>query len=45
MPIKNPKIKKLNNADMLSEIPLYDELNIAKIAKAFKNMQEAMALK
>ena len=45
MPIKKTIIKKLNNADMLSELPFYDELNIVKIAKAFKNMQEAIALK
>ena len=27
VPIENPKIKHLNNIDMLSELPFYDELN------------------
>ena len=38
VPIDKPKIKKLNSVDMLSELPFYDELNIVKTAKAFKNM-------
>ena len=36
VPIKKPKIKKLNNVDMLRELPFYDELSIVKIVKAFK---------
>ena len=35
--IEKPNIKHLNNVDMLSELPFYDELNIAKTAKAFKS--------
>ena len=35
-PIEKPKIKHLNNVDMLSELPFYDELNTVKTAKAFK---------
>ena len=34
--IEKPKIKHLNNVDMLSELSFYDESNIAKTAKAFK---------
>ena len=34
--IEKPKIKKLNNVDMLSELPFHDELNIVKTAKTFK---------
>ena len=34
--IGKPKIKHLNNVDMLSGLPFYDELNIVKTAKAFK---------
>ena len=36
VPIEKTNIKKLDNADMLPELPFYDELNIAKTAKAFK---------
>ena len=35
VPTEKPKIKHLNNVDMLSELPFYDELNIIKTAKAF----------
>ena len=34
--IEKPKIKKLDNVDMLSELPFYHELNIVKTAIAFK---------
>ena len=34
--IKKPYIKRLNNIDMLCELPFYDELNIVKVSKAFK---------
>ena len=33
------KKKQKDNVDILSELPFYDELNIIKTAKAFKNMQ------
>ena len=29
-------IKRLNNIDILCELPFYNELNIVKISKAFK---------
>ena len=32
--IGKPYIKRLNNIDMLSELPFYDELNIVKTSKA-----------
>ena len=35
IPIEKPKTKKLNNIDMLNELPFYDESNIVKTAKAF----------
>ena len=34
--IEKPKVKNLNNVDMLIEFPFYNELNIVKTAKAFK---------
>ena len=34
--IEKPKIKHVNNVDMLSELPCYDELHIVKTAKPFK---------
>ena len=43
--IEKTKIKKLNNINKLHELPFYDELNIVKTAKAFKIMQEIIALK
>ena len=33
--IEKPKIKKLNNVQLLKELPLYDELNIGKDKTAF----------
>ena len=41
LPFYNPSIKKsyikrLNNIDMLRELPFYDELIILKTSKAFK---------
>ena len=29
-PIKKPKIKRLKNIDLLSELPFYEELNVIK---------------
>ena len=34
--IEKPYIKRLNNIDMLRELPFYNELNISKTSKAFK---------
>ena len=34
--IKKPKIKRLKNVDLLSELPFYDQLNIIKADQAFK---------
>ena len=33
--IEKPKIKKLNNAQLLKELPFYDELSIVKNKTAF----------
>ena len=35
-PIEKPYTKRLNNIDMLRELPFYDESNIAKTSNAFK---------
>ena len=35
VPIEKLKIKKVNNVNMLRELPFYDELNIVQTAKAF----------
>ena len=34
--IEKPKIKHLSNIELLHELPLYDELSILKISKAFR---------
>ena len=34
--IEKPKIKRLKNTDLLSELPFYEELNIIKTNHAFK---------
>ena len=34
IPIEKPKTKKLNNVDMLNELPFYDESNIVKTEKS-----------
>lgn len=45
--LKKPYIKRLNNMDMLGElprwisVPLYDELSIAKTTKVFKGYARA----
>ena len=43
-PIEKPKIKKLNNVDMSSELPFYDELNTVKTAKAFKKYARSYSI-
>ena len=42
---KNFHIKKLNNVDILRELLIHDELKIVQIEKAFKTMQDVIALK
>ena len=34
--IEKPKIKRLKNIDLLSELPLYEELNVIKTNQAFR---------
>ena len=34
--IQKPKIKRLKNIDLLSELPFYDELNVIKTYNAFR---------
>ena len=34
--IEKPKIKRLKNIDLLSELPFYEELNVIKINHAFR---------
>ena len=36
--IEKPKIKRLINIDLLSELPFYEELSFAKTDKAFKRI-------
>ena len=35
-PIEKPKIKRLKNIDLLSELPFYEELSITKTNRAFR---------
>ena len=34
--VKKPKIKRLKNIDLLSELPFYEELNVVKTNHAFR---------
>ena len=34
--IEKPKNKRLKNIDLLSELPVYEELNVTKVNNAFK---------
>ena len=34
--VKKPKIKRLKNIDLLSELPFYEELNVIKTNHAFR---------
>ena len=43
-PIEKPKIKKVNNVDMLSGLPFYHELSIVKSAKAFKRYARSYSI-
>ena len=35
-PLKKPKIKRLKNIDLLSELPFYEKQNLIKINHAFR---------
>ena len=35
-PIEKPKIKRLKNIDLLTELPFYEQLSIIKTNQAFK---------
>ena len=35
--VKKPKIKRLKNIDLLSELPFYEELNVIKTNHAFRS--------
>ena len=42
--IERRKIKKLNNVQLLTELPFYDDLNIAKNKTTFSGFQEVIKL-
>ena len=44
-PIEKPYTKRLRNIDMLRELPLYDELNILKMSKAFQGYGHSYSVK
>ena len=37
-------IKRLNNIDMLRELPFYDELSIVKVSKTFKGYARSYSI-
>ena len=39
--IKKPRIKLLENIDLLDKLPFYDELSVKQISKAFKRYAES----
>ena len=43
--IERPKIKKLSNAQLLKELPFYDESSIVKITVHLMDTQEIIKLK
>ena len=43
--IEKPKVKKLNNVEVLKELPFYDELNIVKIRQHLVVMLKIIKLK
>ena len=43
--IEKRKIKRLKNIDLLSELPLYEELNITKTNHAFKGYESSYKVK
>ena len=44
VPIEKPKIKHLNNKDILNQLPFYDPLNIVKTEKAFKTYAKSYSI-
>ena len=42
--IEKPEVKKLNNVQLLKEVPFYDELSIMKIKQHSVVMEEAIKL-
>ena len=42
--IEKPYIKRLNNIDMLRELPFYNELSIVKTSKAFKRYARSYSI-
>ena len=42
--IEKPYIKRLNNINLLQELPFYDELNIIKTSKAFKDYVKSYSI-
>ena len=40
-PIKNPRVKKLRNFELLHELPCYDDINISRKERAFRRYAEA----
>ena len=43
--IKNPRIKKLRNFELLRELPFYDHINISRRERAFKRYAENYKVK
>ena len=43
--IKNQKVKRLKNIDLLHELPFYEESNVEKISKAFKRYGRGYKIK
>ena len=41
---ENPYTERLNNTDMLRELPFYDKLNIVKTSKAFKRYAHSVGV-
>ena len=39
--IEKPKVKKLNNVELLKELPFYDELSIVKNKTAFSGYAQS----
>ena len=39
-PIKNPRVKKLRNFELLRELPLYDDIKILRKERAFNRYAE-----
>ena len=44
VPVQKIKIKKLNNVDMLIQLPFYDELKLVQTVKAFKKYARSYSI-